>query len=399
MLANQPLSTRRRSVELALAEMTQFTRSFRTQLKELLCETGLYTFLAAVTPCLVVAWVSSYYRRRADGYYAKQAVTTFGGASAYPNMTAVPLNFSKHLQFFMLPDGNYGVDEQVLLVVGMGVATATQLTRALVLFRPKSLRGKLFPVLHTCVVTAIAVLLLSPCFEQSSQDGYYNDKSLSWFNLNYINILFLLPAVFPLTEYLARPDSTGLLTLYLKFFVYNLFENVTIYVVRNALPTRFFDHSTSVMTKFALKFVLQSVFGLLFMEGAWQMNCWLGSKRINNHDASKFFVNVQTALSSYGRFMQGSATTLGQAALFELSGTLSELLMADQLLRGKTPVAQQIEMTLEIRRMSLKKIKRELEEDYSGVGFGTSADGSASRRKGRRSSPLLCERAGHYELH
>jgi hypothetical protein len=48
-------------------------------------------------------------------------------------------------------------------------------------------------------------------------------------------------------------------------------------------------------------------------------------------------------MSVLGRIMQGSAPSLGESIFYEICGTLAELMTADQLLRGYTPVMATLE--------------------------------------------------------
>ena len=101
----------------------------------------------------------------------------------------------------------------------------------------------------------------------------------------------------------------------------------------------FFDASTSTFTRFLIRML-----GQIFMLKAGLELSWRWSKQaaehmgVNINDATvASFGFYASAIPFLGRIKQGSAETVGESILYEVTGTLSELLMADQFLRSRTP--------------------------------------------------------------
>ena len=60
--------------------------------------------------------------------------------------------------------------------------------------------------------------------------------------------------------------------------------------------------------------------------------------------------------------MQGSSETVGESTLYEVAGTISELLLADQLLRSRAPVFHQIQILKWVSVFAAEKTNKILPE-------------------------------------
>ena len=78
-------------------------------------------------------------------------------------------------------------------------------------------------------------------------------------------------------------------------------------------------------------------------------------------------------VSFAGRIMQGSANTVGDAIAYEVAGTLAELISADQLLRGITPVEDSFQFLRDWKVLPQRGEAKVLPVVLSGVGTNTEA--------------------------
>jgi hypothetical protein len=218
---------------------------------------------------------------------------------------------------------------------------AVSLVRALVVFRPTTTFGKTAPVIIAVLLTSLMAPLLISQYVQASRDGYYNQGSK---DEELVNIAFgsfgmpLIPAL------AASPQKR--IKVYIAFFFFlNLFEvAINLCYTYYVLP-KFFDPETTELVRFIIRSALHSALLLGGTEGAWTMNKFLVQNcGVETYDAHIVFAATASLITFYSRIMQGSATSLSQSLMFEFSGTISELLVADALLRGATPIRDNVEM-------------------------------------------------------
>ena len=241
---------RRTSVDLALAEVTRFTSSFISQLKRLLVDTTAYTLLAAVAPCLVVAYNASAYAQIGDRYYQEPIVaTTYGPSSEYANLTAAPLKPSANLMYFMLPAGDYGLDDGIRVHLAFFAALSAVACRALVLFRPTTFLGKVAPVLVATLSAAFSATMFQGAVDQATRDGFSSDESWTSINKGHLNTVLVLPMVYPVASYFSSSvtsSSRSGCKVYFKFFCYSLLETAVMLMISRAILPVFFNPSTQV---------------------------------------------------------------------------------------------------------------------------------------------------------
>ena len=171
-----------------------------------------------------------------------------------------------------------------------------------------------------------------------------------------MNFVFVLPLVYTVAGYFPAQPSNPC-KVYLRFFAYSLVEFVNLEIFLIVILPLFFDPTTSIMTQFALKFIAQSVLGLAMLEAAWQQSRWLSKDvAVDSHDATILLVAAQASFSMYRHLIQESASTVGESVQFEVSGTLWELFLADQLLRGRTPVKDNVEFSKGVLRTLSGKV-------------------------------------------
>ena len=117
----------------------------------------------------------------------------------------------------------------------------------------------------------------------------------------------------------------------------------------------FFDPSSGQLMKFFIRMVVQTAVAVVSMELARRFSSHLSSKHgVESSNAHAMYSFQAAILTLSSRMMQGSATSLGQSLLYELSGTCAELMTADTLLRGRTVFGDTLELAKEAKSHASK---------------------------------------------
>eukprot|EP00520_Triparma_pacifica_P001162 CAMPEP_0118649388 /NCGR_PEP_ID=MMETSP0785-20121206/9676_1 /TAXON_ID=91992 /ORGANISM="Bolidomonas pacifica, Strain CCMP 1866" /LENGTH=526 /DNA_ID=CAMNT_0006541671 /DNA_START=155 /DNA_END=1735 /DNA_ORIENTATION=+ len=102
---------------------------------------------------------------------------------------------------------------------------------------------------------------------------------------------------------------------------------------------RFFDEGTSYIVKAVIRGVIVCTSLSAFIEAGSRTSVFLVTTcNISSNSAELLLVRPLMMMSLAGRIMQGSASTFKESIFYEVCGTLSELVTADQMLRGVTPI-------------------------------------------------------------
>ena len=104
----------------------------------------------------------------------------------------------------------------------------------------------------------------------------------------------------------------------------------------------FFLASTSTFTRFLIRMLGQVIVLKAGLEVSWQVSSSAAkNSKTCRHVTVASFGFYASVIPLLGRVMQGSTKTVGESILYEVAGSISELLLVDQLLRSRTPVLHQ----------------------------------------------------------
>mmetsp|Transcript_30093 Transcript_30093/g.59771 ORF Transcript_30093/g.59771 Transcript_30093/m.59771 type:complete len:477 (+) Transcript_30093:633-2063(+) len=209
------------------------------------------------------------------------------------------------------------------------------------MFRPSLVGGALCTIITQVAATVCSVLMINE-YEYRHQTGEKSSGNPISSSIPLL-MLFLAPAIYTVSYAWSGRDKdnhTSLLKAYGIFFAALMLETVFIFIYGLVILPYFFLASTSTFTRFLIRMLAQIFVLKVGLELSWR---W--SKHAAEHMDAKITDATVASLGFYvsavpvlGRIMQGSAETVGESILYEIAGTLSELWMADQLLRSRTPI-------------------------------------------------------------
>ncbi|GMH73222.1 hypothetical protein TrST_g7039 [Triparma strigata] len=136
-----------------------------------------------------------------------------------------------------------------------------------------------------------------------------------------------------------KSTKSGLLKWYIgvvvAFFIELIFGFLFTYVV---MPG-FFRSSTTMFQKLLFRTLTPILFLNIGIEVGWKFTVYIMERtKCDIQDEVVGFLSFYCVVVSVtNRLMQGSANTVSQSLIFEVAGTISELITADSLLQGVTP--------------------------------------------------------------
>ena len=321
------------------------------------------------------------------------------GPGPYHNLTVVPGEDGRLREFYVPSGGEYTETSRYILIIILMLMGQTVIhsSRALLIFRPSTFHMVLGLVICGSMFGAYCITI--PGYIQAAMDGYYSEETLALFNMggerergafNAVSanmrltltsssaltvrpsllspaLMMLLAPVLTLAWFQkfssipSVPTSNGAICkAFLIFLIYVLYEMiVSLSIIRFILP-QFYSPDATMLTRFIIRSVVQSGVLLFHVEVAWKMSLYLERLGVRPADANVMMVYGITGISIFGRIMQGSASTLSESLLYEVSGTISELFVCDSLLKGQTPLEGNVVMARQLsgrlsQRISFKK--------------------------------------------
>jgi hypothetical protein len=287
----------------------------------------------------------------------------FGNLSSNPNLASIPFKESNFDIYFVSPYRTE-IDDPVFIWWYLTGAISHHYIRAMVLFAPRSIAGKLIPLVLTVGIIYYLCTNLTTAADQSARDGFYNVRSLELINAVVIISLLVSPLV-PVTCYVStKTPGAKYARAYVLFLLLNAFEMTIGLLYSWYVMPIFFATSTSEFVRIFLRIIVQSGLYILSIEVCWVASYYSQTMfGCRSHHSHILFSFNAAFLTFMARMMQGSASTPWQAVLFEATGTCCELMTADTLLRGETPVTD----TKQMSQKAVKAARRRFSSDHGSI--------------------------------
>ena len=269
----------------------------------------------------------------------------YAGWTKYANITVAPLNHRDWYEYFIDPLGRDNIPLS-LDVAMTSYALELMLPSYLISVALARLRGRalaLYTLLSVLPLTMLFYsLLMIDRYVASGEDGVHKIMIypnaaliLIWGGFGSYAVAFSLSP-----QNLDRPKI--LKAAFAMFKLELIFIANGLAYIRYFLPL-FFRESTSELTRFMIRGVLSAVYLSIMVEVGGRSSVTLAHCGLSPTLSHLIMVRPVMMTSLLGRIMQGSANTVVDAITYEVAGTLAELISADQLLRGITPVEEYLQ--------------------------------------------------------
>ncbi|GMI25223.1 hypothetical protein TeGR_g3086 [Tetraparma gracilis] len=306
----------------ARSALAAYALPLSSQIRLLLLESTGLALLAAALPALTsfaigFAFRARMRRFRVSGGEGLSQAAVYSNATGLGGLAVVPFQEKNFARFFVTSYRDAITDPGFVMVF---------------------MRAVLPPLLLTVLVTLYQYERTIEAGDQGARDGFYSEESRA--TLYSMHALMLANGVAFSTwvHVMTSPEPRPLLCA-AAFAGLAVFESFcAILYTWYAVPI-FFSPSTSEFARFVIRTVFVTAVNMSALEV-----CWFTSNKlvtllgVDPHRSHMLFAASAAFVTFMARMMQGSAESLTQAVLFELSGTIAELRTADSLLRGATPI-------------------------------------------------------------
>ena len=247
-------------------------------------------------------------------------------------------------QFFVDPPGFVALELVAIVIAFWMGAWPSHLVRAVFMFRPSRVGGTICVILTLALITLCSVLWVQEAeYRNKNGEASPGNPAASVFP---ILILFFSPVIYLLAYTGARKQKikhVSFLKAYFLFFGVLIIEVILKYFSLGLSCRILFLASTSTFIRFLTRMFGQIIVLKAGLEVSWQVSSFAAkNSKSCLHVTVASFGNYASMFPLLGRVMQGSAEALGKSILYEVAGTIAELLIAYQLLRSRTPVFHQI---------------------------------------------------------
>ncbi|GMI24046.1 hypothetical protein TeGR_g12076 [Tetraparma gracilis] len=321
-----------------------FAKSFKSQLKELLLETGALSVACAVLPVLQLVYIASYYTREGNAMFLVDdpvvVPVIYGPDSAYPNITVVPLGWSYYKEYFVTAHNTLNFDLKFFFWIVFGCQYGSHAVRVMAMFPARTWFRAILPFLIALFVTTFAVTLMMPAYVHAGEHGYWREEDSNVTNFTFLVVTVCMPLMYTtaVTNTHAPLGCLKSCKMYGAMFLFMLYEMFMGLIYVRVVNATFYDPTTPSWMKFVIRSGVHPLIYLASLEVCWWMSKYmhreLGVEKYSTH---VMFAASATGLSLMARMMQGSAITVTESIFYEITGTISEIFMADCLLRGETP--------------------------------------------------------------
>ena len=349
---------RRSSMKYIQDETIAAIASFTGNLRDLIIGSGLASIASAVVPCLCIVYVMIYAREyRTDKFFGSTAVFI---PPILGNTTVVPFHFSGSKQYFAQSMGELPFMYAFREIAFWVMFWLCHFTRAVLMFRP-SKAGCCLCVALTIVSTVISSVSILRELEYSAEHGEESDSHpMKGFLVLYIFIgpPFFFVAAYAFSINRDKERHVGLMKAFAVTFLALFFDSLVGLIYTRVILPYVFSSETSNLMRFVVRSGLQIIALNVGIEVAWIFSRY-GVRKMGcdiNDATFATFANTGIVVPFFSRMLQGSAETKTEAVLFEVSGTIAELFIADSLLKGKTPIRAKLEM--------FKKVFLKRDESY-----------------------------------
>ena len=323
--------------------------SFTNNLRQFIFESGGYSLVAAIVPSLAVLVVRERDKKfGVDPFYGPEATID---PPVLDNATVVPYH-QERKRYFCQSTGPMPPIHLLYIVMFWSAVWTSHFVRCLALFRLKT-TSKLKALALCLIFAGASISLIVQEYEtHTSKHGDFSPQH----PYDAIPIIpamfaFLNPLIYTVCYAMSEERSQGkgkasLLKAYGTVFVYLIVETSLQFVFNIKILPLFFQADTSTLIRFTIRMLSQVFFLYVGSEISWRWSVFaVESQGANIKNASLATFSFYACLAPYlGRIMQGSAENVGQSLLFELAGTVAELLLADSFLKSRTPIADTVSM-------------------------------------------------------
>ncbi|GMI03430.1 hypothetical protein TrVE_jg5912 [Triparma verrucosa] len=325
---------------LAAEQASLAVSNWLTSLRDFMLESAGYALLASLLPLFSILC------NKQAGY--DQSISEFyeEGSRFDPpilkdgNITVVPYDSHFSSEYYVDNVGNLSTAVYLSLIMYCFFNGMPCLLRARVMLRPQN-KGIILGAAITGFVVVVTSIALIHSYKGAVQTGKIKYNSVPVF-------VFLLTFIMPLVFVAAQVWTKNTLkkkwtkATHLKWYVVIVLallleSTIATIFVRFILPT-FFRSSTT--TKRVLIRTLSPIIFLKIGIGVgWKLTVFIKEK--TNCDLQSVTVGFISfycvVIPTLNRLMQGSARSVSEGLIFEVAGTVSELVTADSLLQGITP--------------------------------------------------------------
>mmetsp|Transcript_5991 Transcript_5991/g.10884 ORF Transcript_5991/g.10884 Transcript_5991/m.10884 type:complete len:430 (+) Transcript_5991:462-1751(+) len=214
------------------------------------------------------------------------------------------------------------------------------LLRARVMLRPQNQGTALGAAItgFVVVVTSIAILR---SYKEEVQTGNVKHSSVPVFLFMFT---FIMPLVFVVAQVWTKValkkkwTKTTHLKWYIGIVLALLLENtIGTMFIQFIMPT--FFRSSTTTNRFLIRILSPIIVLKIGIGVGWKLTVYVKEK--TNCDVQSVTIGFLSfycvTVSTVNRLMQGSAGSVSESLIFEVAGTVSELVTADSLLQGITP--------------------------------------------------------------
>ncbi|GMI15705.1 hypothetical protein TrVE_jg3357 [Triparma verrucosa] len=330
----------RRLSLVATEQASLAVSNWLTSLRDFMLESAGYALLASLLPLASVAlvkqvgydWtISEFYE---EGSRFDPPILKDG------NITAVPFLPGNRSRYYVDNIGEMDTAVYIMMIMVIFFMSAPILLRARVMLRPQKQGTVLGAAITGFAVVAMSIALIG-AFKDSAQTGELSQGAAPV--MGFINV-FILPLVFvPAQVWTKVSLKNWTKTTHLKWYVgvasALLLETTVTTVYNRFILGPFFRSSTTTFERVLLRTLSPIIFLNIGIEVGWKFAIFAKAKTTCDiQDVTVGFISFYcVTISTFNRLMQGSAGSVSESLIFEVAGTVSELVTADSLLQGITP--------------------------------------------------------------
>ncbi|GMH64082.1 hypothetical protein TrST_g1142 [Triparma strigata] len=330
----------RRLSLVATEQASLAVSNWLTSLRDFMLESAGYALLASLLPLAFVALVKQV------GYDGTISEFYEEGSRFDPpilkdgNITAVPFLPGNRSRYYVDNIGNLKAAQYLTLITVIFFMSAPILLRARVMLRPQNQGTVLGAAITGFAVLAMSIALIG-AYKVSAQTGELSQGAAPV--MGFIHV-FILPLVFvPAQVWTKVSLKKWTKATHLKWYVgvaaALLLESTVTTVYNKLILGPFFRSSTTTFERVLLRTLSPIIFLNIGIEVGWKFAIFAKAKTTCDiQDVTVGFISFYcVTISTFNRLMQGSAGSVSESLIFEVAGTVSELVTADSLLQGITP--------------------------------------------------------------
>ena len=222
--------------------------------------------------------------------------------------------------------------------------------RAMLLFRAQKHTIMLICTLNVCAI-ALGTMAINRHYALYQKLGRTGDDTIFW---STICVVFLyIPSIAVLAFHMRKPrkgEKRRYVHTFFLFLGFNLWEVFLGMLYQEVLISAFFQAETPIIGKMIIRGVVHCMLFFMTIELSWQASIFSITKLgVDLHDSRIFFAHSVVFFPLVARLMQGSTDSAAASVLYEIVGTVSEIVTAEALMKGNTPVRDSIIMLRNVK--------------------------------------------------